>query len=79
MKRFMKDDEGWFDEFLNPVILDSEFLGGRAIALHDLNTNESSVFIVKDQADIDQLAYMPTGCVIEVSDYLDTNPPFGLA
>jgi hypothetical protein len=79
MRRFLKDDDEWFDEHLNPANFSQEKLLGRMVILYYFDVNDANMFMVKDDEALSTIAHAPNGSMLDVADYLDSDPAFGLA
>tara|TARA_R100001594_G_C3924448_1_gene236564 strand:+ start:153 stop:392 length:240 start_codon:yes stop_codon:yes gene_type:complete len=79
MKRYLKDEGEWFDEYLNSAALDESDLIGRVVILHSLEDDEAETLAIKDTEMLQIITHAPDGSVLDVADSLDTSSAFGLA
>ncbi len=78
MRRYVKDDDEWLDEYLNLAAFNRDELIGRVVILYN-ESGEVNTFIIKDESAFHAISCAPNGSIMDIADHLDTDPAFGLA
>ena len=79
MRRYLKEDGEWFDEHLCDVNFTLSKLIGRMVSLQFSGYDDAQVFMIKGDISFMAIIQAPDGSVLDIADYLDTTPPYGIA
>ena len=73
--QYIRSEGQWFDENLNPAYFADEILG-KMVIMSD--GEDIEMFIMKEMY-MGLIEYAPDGCVLEITDDLDTSHEYGVA